>query len=67
MDPHENLFVRVPKLELPAVLKEYLLFDQKLQKRESDDTKDDERNNDNHYDVFVYPSLEILLSHSAWM
>ena len=31
LDPQENLFVRVPRLGLPAALERYLLFDETLQ------------------------------------
>ena len=44
LDPHENLFVRVPRLELPAALQRYLLFDQRL------DEGDDENNGDDYDD-----------------
>ena len=30
LDPHENLFVRMPRLGLPAALQRYLLFDETL-------------------------------------
>ena len=30
LDPHENLFVRVPRLPLPKALQSYLLYDQTL-------------------------------------
>ena len=30
LDPYENLFVRVPKLEIPVTLHDYLLYDQTL-------------------------------------
>ena len=30
LDPHENLFIRVPRLPLPKALQSYLLYDQSL-------------------------------------
>ena len=34
LDPHENLFVRVPRLGLPSTLQRYLLFDETLEDEE---------------------------------
>ena len=70
LNRNENLFVRVPRLEIPAVLKDYLLFYQTLLKLECDDTTDDNKGyNDDHGDDDDYPffhSFEIMLSHNAW-
>ena len=67
LDRHENLFVRVPRLGLPAVLTEYVLFTQKLQNFESNDTIEDAGYSDNHQAVFLVYNFEIVLSHCAWM
>ena len=34
LDPHENLFVRVPRLGLPSTLQRYLLFDETFEDEE---------------------------------
>ena len=41
LDPHTNLFVRVPRLGLPAALKNYLLYDQTLDVGDDYDHTDD--------------------------
>ena len=48
LNQNENMFVRVPKLGLPAILTDYLLFNQKLQKLDGDNTNDDKGYNDDH-------------------
>ena len=42
IDPHENLFVRVPRLGLPAALQSFLLYDQTLDEADDDDDDDDD-------------------------
>ena len=42
LDPHAHLFYRVPRLELPSLLTEYLLYNQTL-----DDDVNSENTNDN--------------------
>ena len=37
VDPHENLFVRIPQLGLPSILSEYLLYDVSLDDELEDD------------------------------
>ena len=40
LDPYENLFVRVPKLGLPAALQMILLFDTSLKDEEEENNMD---------------------------
>ena len=42
MDPHENLFQRVPQLGLPSRLRDYLLYNQTLDYENSNDDDDDD-------------------------
>ena len=46
LDPHENLFHRVPRLGLPALLQRYLLYNQTL----DDDDQDQDNDYDDDYD-----------------
>ena len=41
LDPHENLFGRVPRLRLPAALQSFLLYDQTLDEADDDDDDGD--------------------------
>ena len=69
LNQNENMFVRVPKLGLPAILTDYLLFNQKLQKFDGDNTNDDKGYNDDHdndHGVYIFSSFETVLSHSIW-
>ena len=69
LNMNENLFIRVPKLGLPAFLTDHLLFNQKLQKLDGDNTNDDKGYNEDHDDdhnVYIFSSFETVLSHSIW-
>ena len=46
LDPHENLFQRIPRLELPALWQSYLLYWQTLDDDDDDDDDDDEGEED---------------------
>ena len=46
LDPHQHLFGRVPRLGLPSILTEYLLFNQSLETSDSDDDDDSGDDND---------------------
>ena len=41
LDPHQHLFSRIPRLGLPSIVTEYLLFNQSL---DDDDDEDDPQN-----------------------
>ena len=40
LDPHSNLFVRIPELTLPSALNKYLLFNVSLDDDDGDDDDD---------------------------
>ena len=42
IDPHGNLFHRIPKIGLPSVLNEYVLFDMSIDNDNDDDGDDDD-------------------------
>ena len=42
LDPHQHLFVRIPRLGLPSALNKYLLFNQSLDDDKDDDEDDEE-------------------------
>ena len=48
LDPHQHLFFRIPKLELPSLITEYLLFNMSLDTDDDgdDDNTDDDDNSD---------------------
>ena len=52
LDPHENLFVRVPRLPLPKALQSYLLYDQTLDDvaEEIDGAREDDDDSNGHAD-----------------
>ena len=41
LDPHENLFIRVPRLGLPAALSDYILFNVSLDDGDNEDDNND--------------------------
>ena len=45
IDPHENLFIRVPKIGLPSSLTKYLLYDVSLE----DDPEEEEMSSDDGF------------------
>ena len=50
LDPHQHLFSRIPRLELPSVVTEYLLFNVSLETRDADDDNSEEDDNDDDSD-----------------
>ena len=66
LNRNENLFVRMPKLGLPAFLTDYLLFNQKLQKLDGDNTNDDKGYNDDHDHPHSHIFSNLVLSQSMW-
>ena len=50
LDPHENLFHRVPRLGLPTLISDYLLYNQTLDDEKNDDSDDDSDDNENNSD-----------------
>ena len=57
MDPHGNLFHRVPKLEIPPILHDYFLYDQTL-----DDDVDDNDDDDAEMDQKLEVKQEVRLN-----
>ena len=49
VDPHTHLFSRVPKLEIPYTLHDYLLYDQKLDDRDFEYFTSDGSDDDDYY------------------
>ena len=54
LDPHQHLFARVPRLGLPEVMNQYLLFDESLDKNDHTDHSagNDDDNDDYDYDNY---------------
>ena len=55
LDPHEHLFGRIPRLELPEIITQYLLYDQSLNNDDEsvyDDDDDDDDDDFEHDDDF---------------
>ena len=46
IDPHGNLFHRIPKIGLPSVLDRYVLFDMSIDDDDGDDDEDDDDDDD---------------------
>ena len=63
LDPHENLFVRVPRLGLPAALQRYLVYDTSLtsSKTSKNSSEDDDDDDDNYV---TYHSNRLLLEYA---
>ena len=52
LDPHQHLFGRIPQLDLPSIVTEYLLFNQSLDDDDNDDNDgDDDDDDDDNIDV----------------
>ena len=51
LDPHQRLFSRIPRLGLPSVVTEYLLFNQSLDDDEEDEEEEEEDDDDNDDDI----------------
>ena len=54
IEPHENLFIRIPKLGLPDIVTKYLLYNMSVEESDEPDSDDseeeDDTDNDSDYD-----------------
>ena len=71
LDPHEHLFGRIPKLGLPSIVNDYLLYDHALNDKKTtgndddnddyyDDTDDDDDDDDDSYSAALHTVNRVL-------